>query len=86
MIHPDDCKLLGIAADARVRVGNRRGEIVVHAKPFDGLQRGVVIIESVWPNDAFEGGVGVNALTSADPGPPRGGAVFHDTAVWVRAA
>ena len=86
MIHPDDCARLGVAADARVRVGNRRGEIVVHAKPFDGLQRGVVVIESVWPNDAFEGGVGVNALTSADPGPPRGGAVFHDTAVWVRAA
>ncbi|MEX2200025.1 MAG: molybdopterin-dependent oxidoreductase, partial [Dongiaceae bacterium] len=34
MIHPDDCAQLGIAADARVRVGNRRGEIVVHAKPF----------------------------------------------------
>jgi hypothetical protein len=30
--------------------------------------------------------VGVNALTSADAGPPRGGAVFHDTAVWIRAA
>ncbi|MEX1110038.1 MAG: molybdopterin oxidoreductase family protein [Dongiaceae bacterium] len=86
MIHPDDCTRLGIAADARVRVGNRRGEIVVHARPFDGLQPGVVVIESVWPNDAFEGGIGVNALTSADAGPPRGGAVFHDTAVWIRAA
>jgi anaerobic selenocysteine-containing dehydrogenase len=86
MIHPGDCARLGIIAEARVKVGNRRGEIVVHAKPFDGLQPGVVIIESVWPNDAFEGGVGVNALTSADPGPPRGGAVFHDTAVWIRPA
>ena len=29
---------------------------------------------------------GVNALVSADPGPPLGGAVYHDTAVWVRPA
>ena len=26
------------------------------------------------------------SLASADPGPPQGGAVFHDTAVWLRAA
>jgi len=25
-------------------------------------------------------------LTSAEPGWPNGGAVFHDTAVWVKAA
>jgi hypothetical protein len=25
-------------------------------------------------------------LTSADPGLPRGGAVFHDTSVWLRPA
>jgi hypothetical protein len=53
---------------------------------FDGLQRGVVVIESIWPNADFPGGLGVNALTSADPGKPGGGAVFHDTAVWVRPA
>jgi anaerobic selenocysteine-containing dehydrogenase len=86
MMHPRDCKRLGIADGARVRVGNRRGAIVVHAKEFDGLQPGVIVIESIWPNEAFEEGIGVNVLTSADAGPPRGGAVFHDTAVWVRAA
>ena len=53
---------------------------------FFELQRGVVVIESIWPNAAFEEGIGVNALVSADPGPPLGGAVFHDTAVWMRAA
>jgi hypothetical protein len=26
----------------------------------------------------------LNALTSAEPGWPNGGAVFHDTAVWIR--
>jgi hypothetical protein len=28
--------------------------------------------------------VGINALTSAEPGLPYGGAVFHDTSVWLR--
>jgi len=85
-LHPADCAALGLAAGDRVRLGNRRGSVVVHAEPFDGLQRGVVVVESVWPNAAFEEGAGINLLTSADPAPPRGGAVFHDTAVWVRSA
>ena len=51
---------------------------------FDGLQPGVVVVEGIWPNDRFiEGGIGINVLTGADPGPPFGGAVFHDTAVWL---
>jgi anaerobic selenocysteine-containing dehydrogenase len=84
MIHPADCTRLGIADGDRVRLGSRRGSVVVHARPFDGLQPGVVVVESIWPNDAFEEGIGINALTSADAGPPKGGAVFHDTAIWVR--
>ncbi len=79
-----DCARLGIAAGDRVRLGNDRGSLVLPAEPFDGLPTGVVMVESVWPNDAFEEGIGINLLTSADPGPPLGGAVFHDTAVWVR--
>jgi len=59
---------------------------VVHAKSFDGLQSKVIVVEGIWPNHAFEEGVGINTLTSADPGRPKGGAVFHDTAVWVRKA
>jgi hypothetical protein len=45
----------------------------------------VIVVEGIWPNTDFEGGVGINALVSDDPAPPMGGAVFHDTAVWVRA-
>jgi hypothetical protein len=30
--------------------------------------------------------MGVNLLTSAEPGYPNGGAAFHDTAVWLRKA
>ena len=69
-----------------MRLGNERGDVVVHTEPFDGVQPGVVIVESVWDNTAFVEGRGINTLTSADPGPPNGGAVFHDTAVWIRPA
>src|SRR3546814_7741886 len=85
-IHPEDCRELGLAEGDRVRLGNRKGSVVVHVLPFDGLQRKVVIVESIWPAECFEEGVGINILTSADPGLPNGGAVFHDTAVWLRPA
>ena len=82
-IHPDDCAALGLEDGGRVRLGNRRGSVVVHVEAFDGLQPGVVVVEGIWPNAAFEEGAGINTLVGADPGPPIGGAVFHDTAVWL---
>jgi hypothetical protein len=67
-------------------MGNERGEIMLAAEAFPGVQRGVVIVESIPPNDQFEGGEGINTLTSADQGAPYGGAPFHDNHVWIRAA
>ena len=84
LVHPDDCEALDIRAGDRVRLGNRLGSVVVHAETFDGVQRGVLVLESVWPNRAFEEGIGINALVSAERGLPNGGAVYHDTAVWLR--
>ena len=55
---------------------------LANAKPYQ--QKGVVVVEGIWPNRNFETGIGINAVTSADPGWPNGGAVFHDTAVWIR--
>ncbi len=86
LLHPADAARLGVEEGGRVRLGNAQGEILVTAKLAEGQQEGVVIVESVWPNGDFEGGIGINLLTSDDPGPPKGGAVFHDTAVWVRPA
>jgi anaerobic selenocysteine-containing dehydrogenase len=86
MIHPEDCADLGLSEGDLARLGNDQGSVVVHVEIFDGLQRGVIVVESTWPNAAFIEGKGINTLISADPGPPRGGAVFHDTAVWVRPA
>jgi anaerobic selenocysteine-containing dehydrogenase len=86
LVHPEVLGELGLGDGDRLRIGNRRGSLVVHARAFDGLQRRVVVVEGLWPNQAFEEGVGINLLTSADPGLPRGGAVFHDTAVWLSPA
>jgi len=86
MIHPETCDRLGIAGGQRVRLGNRLGSIVVHVEVFDGVQPAVVVVESIWPNSAFDEGLGVNALVSAEAGKPDGGAVFHDTAIWIRPA
>ena len=84
-VHPADALVLGVVDGAKVRLGNARGEVVLHARVVEGSQKGVLVSESVWPSECFEGGIGINALTSDDPGPPFGGAVFHDTAVWLRA-
>jgi anaerobic selenocysteine-containing dehydrogenase len=80
-----DCAALGVADGDRVRLGNERGDLAIRVEVFDGVQPGIVIVESVWPNAAFEEGIGINLLISADPAAPDGGAVFHDTAVWIRA-
>ncbi|MBV8133943.1 MAG: molybdopterin-dependent oxidoreductase [Alphaproteobacteria bacterium] len=86
LIHPEVLKELRLGDGDRVRLGNRQGSLVVHARGFAGMQKRVVIVEGLWPNHAFEEGIGINLLTSADPGLPRGGAVFHDTSVWLRPA
>jgi anaerobic selenocysteine-containing dehydrogenase len=86
LVHPEMLAGLGLGDGDRVRIGNRRGSLVVHARGFAGMQKRVVIVEGLWPNHAFEEGIGINLLTSADPGLPRGGAVFHDTSVWLRPA
>mgnify|MGYP001297809392 CR=1 FL=1 len=84
-IHPDDATDLGIGNHSKVRIGNERGDLLIRAEIFDGLQRGVVIVESIWPNHAFEEGIGINVLTGADPVGPVGGAAFHDNRVWIEA-
>jgi hypothetical protein len=57
--------------------------VVVHAKCFEGVQRGVLVSEGIWPNASFVEGRGINTLTGADSPAPFGGAAFHDNKVWV---
>ncbi len=85
LIHPEDGAVHGIADGARVRLGNARGAVTLHARHFDGLRRGVLVSEGIWPNAAFADGNGINTLTGADPVAPFGGAAFHDNRVWIEA-
>jgi anaerobic selenocysteine-containing dehydrogenase len=85
-VHPEDLAALGVADGQRVRLGNERGDIVLPVEAFPGVRRGVVIVESIAPNDQFEGGEGINTLTSAFQPAPYGGAAFHDNHVWIEKA
>ncbi|MHB2265700.1 molybdopterin-containing oxidoreductase family protein [Aliihoeflea sp. PC F10.4] len=85
LLHPEDAAGLGLGSGDRVEIGNMRGAVVLHVKLFDGMKRGVVIAEGIWPNGAHERGEGINVLVGADPAAPYGGAAFHDTKVWIRA-
>jgi len=86
MMHPDDAAPLGVSDGEKVVLGNTRGEVRLRVKLFAGVRRGVVIAESIWPNDAYEDGCGINTLTGSDPIAPCGGAAFHDNRVWVKRA
>lgn len=86
MIHPADAASLGIADGDKAVLGNQRGEVRLWVRLFDGVRRGVVIAESIWPNDTYEDGRGINTLTGADPIAPYGGAAFHDNRIWIRRA
>ena len=85
MMHPEDAAKLGVGDGDIVRLGNQRGDTRLHVKIFEGLRRGVLISEGVWPSEAFLDGRGINVLTSDEIVAPFGGAAFHDNRVWVRA-
>jgi len=86
LIHVDDIMRYALHDGKPVTLGNELGEVTLLVKQFDGVQPGTVVVESLWPNKDFIGGLGINTLVSSEPGKPAGGAVFHDTAVWAKAA
>ena len=79
--HEDDLVALGVGDGDRVALSNARGRVLVHAQARPGQQRGVVVVEGLWPNAAFENGQGINTLVGAERCAPNGGAAFHDVAV-----
>ncbi|MGA0929873.1 MAG: molybdopterin-dependent oxidoreductase [bacterium] len=84
-MHPSDLKKEGLENAGQIKIGNERGEIEIALEANEEVQPGLVVIEGLWANRAFPAAKGVNTLTSADVAFPNGGAVFHDTTVWVRA-
>ncbi|MBK1866075.1 molybdopterin-containing oxidoreductase family protein [Aestuariivirga sp. YIM B02566] len=85
-VHPEDLAAQGLKDGDKVRLGSARGVVTLHAKVMDGIRRGVLIAESIWPNDAFEDGKGINTLTGCDQPAPAAGGVFHDNRVWLKPA
>ena len=83
-LHPAEAARQGIAAGARVRIGNHRGSVVLKTAFDAGQQLTTLIVEGIWPAEAFEEKQAINTLIGDDPVPPNGGAAFHDTAVWLR--
>ncbi|GBD42209.1 hypothetical protein HRbin39_01598 [bacterium HR39] len=81
LLHPETMKALGLREGDLVRIRNRRGAVTVRAAACEGQHPRTVVVESIWPNDAFPEGIGINVLVGADPAPPAGGAAFHDTKV-----
>ncbi len=82
-IHPDDLASLAIADGEEIRLVNARGAVRLPAEAFDGVRRGVIVVEGVHPNAAHADGRGINTLTGADQPAPFGGAAFHDSRVRV---
>jgi anaerobic selenocysteine-containing dehydrogenase len=86
LMHPQDAASLGLGEGEIARVANERGAVRLHVRLFDGVRRGVVVAEGVWPNKAHLDGEGINVLTGADSTAPFGGAAFHDNRVRVTRA
>lgn len=83
-VHAEDLDASGLQAGALGTLYNALGEVSLVVREDNSLQPGTVVVEGLWPNAAFAGGLGINTLVSADAGKPDGGAVYHDTAVGLR--
>ncbi len=84
MMHADDMAEHSLEDDDWVCLENRRGSVFLRVKQFDGIVRGVLIAEGIWPNSLHPEGRGINTLTGADTPAPYGGAAFHDNHVQIR--
>ena len=67
-----------------VEIGNGRGTVLLTAQVAMGQADGLLVAEGLWSNHDFKGGRGINSLVSDEAGQPNGGALFHDTKVWLR--
>src|SRR5215207_6076166 len=85
-LHPDDAAARGLADGDDIEVGNERGSFRARLVVGATARRGVAATtKGHWPK-LLAGGANVNAVTEERDADLGGGAVFHDCAVWVRAA
>ncbi len=84
LIHTEVLKKFGVQNGETIRIGNDKGSILIVAEAVTDQHSDTIIVEGLWPNSAFIEGLGINALTSSQPGFPAGGVAFHDTSVWLK--
>ncbi|MDG1437993.1 MAG: molybdopterin-dependent oxidoreductase [Emcibacteraceae bacterium] len=82
-IHSNDAARKDIEHGQLVTISNIQGELQLTAEIFDGVNPGTLIAEGLWHNNSHNNGKGINTLTNAEIAAPAGGAVFHDSAVWL---
>ncbi|WP_375458928.1 molybdopterin-dependent oxidoreductase [uncultured Enterovirga sp.] len=82
-MHPDAALSETIVAGDSVRVGNARGSVLLRAEIDPGQQADTLVVEGIWPDEAFAERRGINHLIGDDAVPPNGGAAFHDIAVYL---
>ena len=85
-LNPSAAQRLGVSEGSQVRIGNARGSVLLRARLDAGQQEETLIVEGIWPAEAFAEKRAINTLIGDDPIPPNGGAGFHDTAVWLEPA
>lgn len=83
LIHPMDMAEQGLDEGSNIQLINERGACRLKVKSFDGVKRGVLIAEGLYPNAAHADGKGINVLTGSDSVAPHGGAAFHDNHVRI---
>ena len=83
-MHPSDLKQEGLENAEQIKVGNERGEIEINLEANEEVQPGLVVIEGCGQTERSQLQKASNA-NFADAAFPNGGAVFHDTTVWVKA-
>ncbi len=83
-LHSRAAERENVRAGDRVRIGNGRGSVLLAAEIDDGQQGDTLVVEGIWPDEAFAERRCINHLIGDDAVPPNGGAAFHDIAVWMR--
>ncbi len=84
LVHPEDAREL--VTGETIELYTDQGSVRVRARVTDETLPGVVVVEGTWWPEAFEGGNGINVLTSARLTDMGGGSTFHDNRVALRSA
>ena len=82
LVNPENAA--GLVTGQLIELYNDQGSVRVRARVTDETLPGVVVVEGTWWPRSFEGGRGINVLTSARLTDMGGGSTFHDNRVALK--